>query len=99
MSEMTRLLVVLAAAACCAATALPAGARPTPDGPTTPDTIRYCPLGTQIVNVSIPIANDADAGFLGNAWAFDRYSRKLTVVQVGTNLYCASTSDSGSFTT
>jgi hypothetical protein len=96
---MNRLVAILMAVFACAVAALPAGARPTPDGATTPDTIKYCPTGPYAVNVSLPIANDADAGVLGNAWAFESYVRKLTVVRVGTNLWCAFTSDSGNFTT
>jgi hypothetical protein len=106
---MRSVFAAAAAVAACALTAVsPAVAAPALEGPTIPDLVnKYCPVGTTVANVYIGIANNADRGALGNVWAFDgytreggsAYTRQLTIIRIGPDLYCAAVKDSGRFTT
>lgn len=58
-----------------------------------------CGNGKLIVNVTYGLYNDYDSGVAGNAWANDTVNRHLQVFQLGTNNYCATVNDTGSFVT
>lgn len=57
--------------------------------------------GTQLVNVTYKVINNADSGDGSNYWAYDAFTRQLQiwVSTTGPNTYCADIKDSGTFTT
>ena len=57
-----------------------------------------CPPGEPVINIVHKVVNDADSG-TGGFWAFDEYVRKITVVEIGTDEYCATAKYEGSFET
>lgn len=75
----------------------------------TPSSVALPPLsctGTLLVDVSVRVLNEADAGVLGNIWALDAINERARVWQtvapsaVGSpGGYCVVTSSSGSFVT
>jgi hypothetical protein len=62
--------------------------------------------GRTVVSITHKVVNDEDSGVAGNYWAFDSYSRLLTIVEVvaptspgGPGKYCAVTQYFGNFVT
>lgn len=57
--------------------------------------------GTQLVNVTYKIINDADSGDGGNYWAYDSMTRQLQIWKDATvaGQFCADIKDTGTFTT
>ena len=58
-----------------------------------------CPEGRLIIDVTQRVLNGVDIGSRGNAWAQVSYTRRIQVVQTGTNLFCATVTQNGAFTT
>jgi len=80
-----------------AAASAGAGGGPTLDlSPLQPN---QCGPGTLVVNVTQHVINDADSGVAGNAWAFDKYERRIKVWKTGASTYCAIVRYAGEFTT
>ena len=47
------------------------------------------PAGTKVIDVVESITNDADSGIAGDYWAFDNYTRRIQVWNVGPDMWCA----------
>lgn len=59
-------------------------------------------LGNPVINVTQKVQNDVDSGFGGNNWAFDYYTRHITIWQTstpteGNPTYCAIVTYNGKF--
>lgn len=97
-----RISTALAAVVALAFAAVPAALAAPPDradGPAISDVNKYCPPGQLVVNVSQTVVNAADSGKLGNAWAFEGYTRQIQILRTGPNTYCGGTRYTGTFTT
>src|SRR5258708_825651 len=57
--------------------------------------------GSQLVNVTYKVINNADSGDGGNYWGYDAFTRQLQIWNDATvaGQYCADIKDSGTFTT
>jgi hypothetical protein len=103
MANKFRFLVALAGLTAAAVVASSANANPSEKhlnwGQSLSASDTACPAGPPLINVNQKISDDIDSGVLGNYWAYDEIVRHITVVSLGSNNYCASVQDQGSFTT
>lgn len=60
---------------------------------------KNCKPGRLVTDVVFKLVNDYDSGVKGNAWANDTIHRELKIWNTGSNTYCATVRDDGSFVT
>jgi hypothetical protein len=58
-----------------------------------------CAGGTQVVNVTMTITNDADSAVWGGTWAIDNFNKSLQIWDEGGGSFCVLASYNGSFVT
>jgi hypothetical protein len=58
-----------------------------------------CGAGKLVLRVHYRVLNDVDTGMRGNDWAFDSYTRTVSVWRKSIGRYCAASTYNGTFTT